>query len=204
MSFSPQLLALAEYLAGEFNNRLQALDDPVWYVNLCLWQVPVSLFPQDSITIFAEQANAVKLDQPYRQRIMRISETGDSQIPLQVQYYMFKDPGIFAGGGSNPNLLKHITPEHLELLAGCVLNVSVQEIGVNRYQFYATPQSNACCTFTYLGNIVQVSLGFEVTQQELKTYDKGIDPVTGSATWGAILGPYHYIKYKQLDFGLID
>lgn len=72
MSFSPNLIVLGEYLAGKFDNREQALADPAWFVHLQLWQRPVNLFTEDSITLFAEQANIVNLDRPYRQRIMRL------------------------------------------------------------------------------------------------------------------------------------
>ncbi len=197
---SPQLTALAQYLTGEFDNREQALDDPAWYVHLRLWQVPIPIFTEDSLTIFAEQANILKLDQPYRQRIMRLRQTNNPEAPLQVQYYMPKDPEALTGGGCNPSLLTHLTPEQLELLPGCILNVSIRELATNHYIFSATPPPQACCTFIYQGNTIQVSLGFEVTPEELNTYDKGIDSTTGKATWGAILGPYRYTKRKQLKF----
>ncbi|BAZ37259.1 hypothetical protein NIES4101_31800 [Calothrix sp. NIES-4101] len=200
MHLSPQLLSFANYLAGEFDNREQALDNPIWYVHLRLWQIPIPIFSEDSLTIFAEQANIVKLDQPYRQRIMRLRESNHPEAPLQIQYYMPKDPLSLAGGGCNPSLLKHLSPEQLDLLPGCILNVSVRELATNHYHFLATPPPQACCTFTYQGDTIQVSLGLEVTQEELKTYDKGIDPNSGKATWGAILGPYRYTKRKQFNF----
>ncbi len=34
MNLSPELITLANYLAGEFDNREQALAEPAWYVNL--------------------------------------------------------------------------------------------------------------------------------------------------------------------------
>jgi hypothetical protein len=40
-------------------------------------------------------------------------------------------------------------------------------------------------------------LGFETTAAEFHSYDKGIDPETGKATWGAIMGPYRYTKRNQ-------
>ncbi len=43
-------MALGEYLAGEFDNREQAIGEPIWYVHLRLWQRPVNLFTEDSIT----------------------------------------------------------------------------------------------------------------------------------------------------------
>ncbi len=197
MPFSSQLLALADYLTGEFDNQEQALRDPVWYVHLRLWQVPLPICFEDSITIFAEQANAISLDKPYRQRIMRLRETDNLDTPITVQYYMPQDPGGLAGGGSNPSKIQSLTTDKLELLPGCVLNVSVKELAPNCYEFSAVPPKEAKCTFTYLGNTVQVSLGFEVTQTELKTYDRGIDEETGRATWGAIMGAFCYTKVRS-------
>ncbi|MBD2383940.1 chromophore lyase CpcT/CpeT [Cylindrospermum sp. FACHB-282] len=197
MSFSPQLIALGNYLAGEFDNREQAIAEPVWYVHLRLWQRPVDLFSEDSLTIFAEQANIVKLDQPYRQRIIRLRQGRDCEAPLEVQYYMPKDPTALKGAGSNPALLDRLTLDQLDLLPGCILTVAQEKIAPSRYQFTAFPPPETRCSFTYLGNTIQVSLGFEATEATFHSYDKGIDSATGKATWGAIIGPYRYTKREQ-------
>jgi hypothetical protein len=197
MNFSPQLIALGEYLAGEFDNREQAIAEPAWYVHLCLWQRPVNLFTEDSITLFAEQANVVNRDQPYRQRIMRLSQCSNSDASLEVQYYMPQDPDALRGAGNNPALLNTLTPKQLDILPGCILRVSYERQAGDRYKFTATPLPENRCSFTYLGNSISVSLGFEATAVEFHSYDKGIDPATGKATWGAIMGPYRYTKRNQ-------
>jgi CpeT/CpcT family (DUF1001) len=196
MNFSPQLIALGEYLAGEFDNREQAIEEPVWYVHLRMWQRPVNLFTEDSITLFAEQANVINLDKPYRQRIMRLRQ-GRNDTSLEVQYYMPQDPDALRGAGNNPAILNTLTPEKLDLLPGCILTVTQETLACDRYKFTATSQSEARCSFTYLGNSIYVSLGFETTATEFHSYDKGIDPTTGKATWGAIMGPYRYTKRNQ-------
>lgn len=197
MNFSPQLIALGEYLAGEFDNREQAIADPAWYVHLRLWQRPVNLFTEDSITLFAEQANVINLDQPYRQRIMRLRQGRDSDASLEVQYYIPQDPGALTGAGHNPALLNTLTPDKLDLLPGCILTVTQEKLASDRYKFTATPRPETSCSFTYLGNVVYVSLGFQATATEFYSYDKGIEPATGKATWGAIMGPYLYTKRHQ-------
>ncbi|MBE9198837.1 MULTISPECIES: chromophore lyase CpcT/CpeT [unclassified Nodularia (in: cyanobacteria)] len=196
MSFAPNLIALGEYLAGKFDNQEQALADSAWFVHLHLWQRPVDLFTEDSITLFAEQANIVNLDHPYRQRIMRLMSGRSPDAPLQLQYYMFKDPSAFSGAGRNPALLKTLTVDQLDLLPGCILTVT-ETLAANSYQFTATQPPNTRCCFTYLNQTVQVSLGFVATAVEFHSYDKGIDSDTGKATWGAILGPYRYTKREQ-------
>ncbi|HYX17824.1 MAG TPA: chromophore lyase CpcT/CpeT [Nostoc sp.] len=196
MNFSPQLIALGEYLAGEFDNQEQAIGEPIWYVHLRLWQRPINLFTEDSITLFAEQANVLNLDKPYRQRIMRLRQ-GSNDTSLEVQYYMPQDPDALRGAGNNPALLNTLTSEQLDLLPGCILTVTQETLASDRYKFTATAPPETRCSFTYLGNSINVSLGFEATAAEFHSYDKGIDPATGNATWGAIMGPYRYTKRNQ-------
>ncbi len=196
-TFSPELIALAHYLAGEFDNRTQALADPVWYVNLRLWMrpLPVSLFP-NSITLFAEQANVLTLDQSYRPRFLQLYQSSQTQM-LHVQYYMPKNIKAVQGAGRNLDQLKSLTPEQLEFLPGCILNVTCEPLSANTYCFKAfLPQNTPCC-FTYQNQEFQVDLGFEAKPNEFFSYDKGIDPKTNKATWGALLGPFHFIKRQD-------
>lgn len=196
MKFSQELITLAQYLAGEFDNSVQAIADPAWYVHLRLWQrpVPVALFPEPSITLFAEQANILYLDQPYRPRIIQLRQLSDNPASLQVQYYLPKDIASIRGAGSNPDILRQLTPTHLEFLPGCTLEVSYQKHGKNDAHYQASLAPGAVCGFTYQSQYYQVYLGFEVNAQEFLSFDKGIDPKTGKGIWGAMLGPYKFVK----------
>ncbi|MBV6622009.1 MAG: chromophore lyase CpcT/CpeT [Rivularia sp. (in: Bacteria)] len=196
MSSSPDLNVLGNYLAGEFENKAQAMSEPAWYVNLLMWQRAVPLFQEDSIALFAEQANILDLEQPYRQRLFRITPTSADGC-FEVQYYMFKNPIAWRGAGRDGTLLNSLTPEKLDLLPGCSLMMNTVTISANQYKFIAKPLPHTRCKFNYAGNTIEVSLGFEVTQNEFISYDKGIDSATGKATWGAIMGPYRYTKLRQ-------
>jgi len=182
---SPDLKTLADYMTGEFDNQEQALADPAWYVHLKLWQVPVQLFTEDSITFFAEQANIVSLNRPYRPRLIRLQQKQE----IKVQYYMPKNPSAVNGATTNLDLLNTLTVEDFELLTGCLLDVIVE----NKVFTASLPQGAKCC-FNYAGETKQVSLGFEARQDEFLSYDKGIDSETGKALWGAILGPFRFQK----------
>jgi hypothetical protein len=197
MAFSSELIALGQYLAGEFDNKQQALSEPIWYVHLRLWLRPTLLFTEDSLTLFAEQASIVNLDQPYRSRLLRLRQSQTNPLVLQVQHYMFKDLQAVRGAGCHPEWLQQITPEQVEFLPNCTLNVEIDRLESDRYHFKAFPASEEHCSFTYEDRTYQVSLGFEATPDELKTYDKGIDPTTGQAIWGALMGPYRFIKRQD-------
>jgi hypothetical protein len=197
MTLSPELITLARYMAGEFDNKQQAIAEPAWYVHLRLWQRPVPLFKEDSLTLFAEQANIVNLDKPYRPRILRIYKSDATSTSLQVQYYMLKDLEAIRGAGRNPELLKQLTPEQIEFLPGCTLNVEQRQVAPDSYEFSASSATGSPCSFSYQGNNYQVSLGFEATKEEFRSYDKGIDPTTGKAMWGALLGPFRFTKCQD-------
>lgn len=182
------LSQLADDLSGTWENREQALDQPAWYVHLRLWHQPLPFLIEGCFALFAEQAPKVNLNQPYRQRVMVLHSTASPQ-EWQVEYRQFKDPGRFQGAGSNPTQLDVLSPSDLIPLPGCWLNVTQQE-----QTFIAKPPPDAICTFEYEGKKRQVVLGFEVSSDRFKSYDRGVDPETGQSLWGAMLGPYIFQK----------
>ena len=175
------------------------MAEPAWYVHLRLWQRPVPLFA-DSLTLFAEQASVVTLDQPYRPRLMRLQEGDESNAALRVQYYMPKDLEAVKGASCNPALLETLTSDQFELLPGCLLTVVQQVPLADHYRFFASLPPDARCCFTYVGKTQQVSLGFEAGPEEFLSYDKGVDSTTGRASWGAILGPFRFHKRQNFPF----
>ena len=135
MTSSRHLSTITQYLAGEFENKQQAMSEPAWYVNLLMWQRPVSLFEEDSIAFFAEQANILNIEQAYRQRIIRITPSS-ADGEFKVQYYMFKDPTAWCGAGRNHKLLDDITTEKIDILPGCVLTVNTEILSSRPIQIY--------------------------------------------------------------------
>ncbi|BAZ44872.1 hypothetical protein NIES4102_18890 [Chondrocystis sp. NIES-4102] len=193
MVFSSQLISLATYLSGEFSNQPQALAQPAWFVNLRLWIRPVPIFTDDSITLFAEQANILKLDQPYRPRILRLRE----KEAIEIEFYMFQDLATAKGAGQNENLIRQITPDKITFLPNCTLNVSTAELTNGQYSFTTTPATDKRCQVTYQGSTFEVFLGLEARADQLQIYDRGIDPQTGKGTWGALMGAYCFTKLQD-------
>jgi hypothetical protein len=188
-----QLLTLAQYMAGEFGNREQAIADPAWYVNLKLWQRPLPKSLAKSllgdIAFFAEQANIINIDKPYRQRILKLVEVDGN---IQVHYYAFQDPSLWKCAATNPDRLQKITVSDLIPLPDCVLKVKY-----NLETFTAELPAGAKCCFSYQGETRQVSLGFEASKSAFLSYDKGIDMTTGASIWGAIAEAYRFTKLQD-------
>jgi hypothetical protein len=191
MEDSQNLLTLARWLAGEYENRDQAIADPVWFVNLRLWYRPLPQRLEGKLAFFAEQANVLQIQNSYRQRIAVLHEQ-DAQIV--VQYWAFQHPEHFRGAGQDGDRLSKITLQDLEPLPGCRLTVTFTGT-----IFRAEPAPNAKCCFQYEGQTRQVVLGFEVSPTQFLSFDRGVDPETGRSLWGALMGPYQFRKCQ--DFG---
>lgn len=217
MAVSLQLLTLGRYLAGEFDNQQQSLNDPAWYVHLKVWYRPVRLFVEDSLTFFLEQVSVASGQPPYRQRVLRLQER---QGQLIGQFYGLRAPLKFRGGGmlgdpsagaTAADVLSSLTEAELTYLPTCCLTIECQSLGpdplgCDQYSFKGTLPADTLCAFEYNGNTGYVSLGFTIGSArsqasaplELRVYDKGIDPATGKGLWGALMGPFCLLK--QVDF----
>lgn len=189
MAITPDLITLAQQLAGCYDNRTQAIAEPIWYVPLIAWWRPVPLFAEDSFTFFLEQANINQVERPYRQRLVRLREQNNQ---LQAQFYQFEQPSEVLGAGQNPQLVQKILTAEIQVLTGCQL--AIQRSG---NQFSAFPSTDRPCEFTFPepdGNrkIGQVKLGFVSGPDWVDSHDIGINPETGKAIWGAMMGPYRF------------
>jgi len=197
------LLSLAHYLAGEFENKTQAKDQPAWYVHLRLWQRPIpSLSSEQTFTFLLEQQNVISGQPPYRQRILQITDSAASQQgQLKGQYFALRDPLKFKGAGQDPSILAGISSKDLVTLPNSGTTICYQRAGAG-YQFQSALKDGELCSFEYDGQTRYVYLGFDVEPQAdtilLKTYDKGIDPDTGRGLWGALMGPF--LMAKQASF----
>lgn len=196
---APSLTTLAEWLAGEFNNQAQAQDQPVWFVHLRLWHRPLPFTIDGHVALFCEQANVLNLDKPYRQRVVILKPSVNSQPnsqsnsqQWQAEYRAFKQPDRIVGAGANPDLLRQIRLDDLEILPGCRLTISYQPD-----RFKAEPPPDAKCCFQYNGQTRQVILGFEASPNQFFSYDRGVEPETGKLLWGAMMGAYQFQKQRS-------
>jgi hypothetical protein len=200
MDPAEKLDRLCHCLAGVFQNRDQALADPAWFVHFKLWIHPISLFEEDSTTFFLEQASATYPQPPYRQRVLRVRLLEGN---LTAEYYALTDPQAFQGATQQPERLRTLMPEQVRSLAGSQLQVNVTA-QPDSLRFEARQAPGELCQFVVNGEEKQVELAFDAIAPNASAgkaafwmYDKGIDPQTGKATWGATNGPFKLIKIED-------
>ncbi len=187
---------LAQWMAGEFDNRPQAQEQPAWFVGLRLWHRPLPWRIGGNLALFCEQANALYPEAAYRQRVVVLNPEAGS---WQAEYKAFQQPERFKGAGINPTLLNLLTPADLVELPGCRLTITQQDS-----RFRAEPEPVAKCCFQYNGETRQVILGFEATAEQFWSHDRGVDPNSGKLLWGALMGAYEFHKRQDFSADLPD
>ncbi len=179
------IVALTRLMAGEFSNQQQAFENPPMYahIRVCMRPLPVDFFDEGR-GLFLEQAYDFMIDQPYRVRVLQFLAQDDQILLKNCQVTHSTE---FLGAARNLEKLKHLTPEHVEVMSGCEMNVTWTG---NSYKGTIVP-GRACRVVrndqeTYLDN------EFEVSEHKLYSLDRGRDLETGERVWGSIAGPFDF------------
>jgi len=179
------IAALTRLMAGEFSNQQQAFENPPMYahIRVCMRPLPADFFAEGR-GLFLEQAYDFMLNQPYRVRVLQFIPQ-DEQILLKN--CQVTDSEQWFGASRNLDLLQQLTPDRVEVMSGCEMNVTWTG---HSYKGAIVP-GRACRVFrnnqeTYLDN------EFEVSEQKLYSLDRGRDLETGERVWGSIAGPFAF------------
>ena len=184
MTHSQDITTLARWMASDFSNKEQAYANPPFFahIRVCMRPLPPELL--DGTSLFLEQAYDFALDQPYRLRVIRFSIVDDR---IELENYKVKDAEKFYGASRNLDLLKNLTPDLIEKMSGCDMDV---EWTGNCFKGQIKP--GKACIVERKGKITYLDNSFEIDANKLISYDRGRDPETDELVWGSIAGPFHF------------
>ena len=172
-----------DWLAGTYSNRQQAMDQPVWFIPVTLWYIPLPQLFDQGCGFFTEQINQHFPDKFYRSRVLQLLDD-----PLRLENYKLKDQSIWLGASQDQDHLLELTVVDLEWLPECTIFLQRQN-----ESFHGAMGSEAACKLTPESTTV-IQIEFDLTATTLTTLDRGIDQTTGQQTWGSSAGPYQYLK----------
>jgi len=185
--FPAGLRQLAAWMTGEFSSAEQArADDSYFAIRL----VMVRVWPErvDGIWLYVEQAVAGTPDQPYRQRIYRLTHVGGDIYESQV--YEVPQPEKWVGAWQKPELLAGLAPGQLELRDGCALILRRQGDA-----FVGSTLADLCQS-SHRGAAFATSLA-TIRAEGMVSWDRGFDR-QGVQVWGAEKGGYEFRKIRDL------
>jgi len=189
MTHSQDVCTLARWMASDFSNQEQAYANPPFFahIRVCMRPLPDNLL--NGTSLFLEQAYDFMLNKPYRLRVIKLSVNGDL---IELENYKVKDEEQFYGASRDLDLLKNLTPDLIEKMSGCDMDVKW-----TRNCFQGTIKPGKACIVERQGKVTYLENSFEIDGNKLISYDRGRDPETDELVWGSVAGPFHFTPTKS-------
>jgi len=182
---SKDLEKLSKTMQGYYSSELQSKTDTTFF------DIRLSILPiwtdrkDDAIWLYVEQAMSGKENNPYRQRVYRLSEISKGNFESAV--FTLKSPLRFVGNLEKVNAL---IPDSLIQREGC--SVLLKKVGKKKY--IGATENRKCSSD--LRSASYATSEVTVTSKLLASWDRGYD-ASDRQVWGAIKSGYLFRKQKK-------
>jgi CpeT/CpcT family (DUF1001) len=191
MTHATDCKTLVAWMAAEFSNQEQAIENPPFFahIRVCMRPLPLSFFGVPSL--YLEQAYDYALDQPYRIRVLKFVVHEDH---IEIPHYRIHNEDPFRGAARDLTKLKKLSPDKLNQMCGCGMNVTWTGTG-----FKGIVEPGKKCKVERKGQMSYLDNEFEVINEgaNLISLDRGRDPDTDEHLWGAIAGPFEFKRTQS-------
>ncbi len=186
MTHSTDIITLAQWMASDFSNQAQALENPPFFahIRVCMRPLPDSLL--DGMTLYLEQAYDFMLNQPYRVRVLKLVPTKDHIV---IENYEIDGVEEFYGASRDPERLQNITKDRLKKMPGC--SYITHWTGSS---FKGRVEPGKGCLVVRKGQTTYFDGEFEIDAEKFISHDRGMDLETDKQVWGAIAGPFEFTR----------
>ena len=192
---SSDVLTLATWMAGDFSNWEQAIENPPLFAHIRVAIRPLPLAVVANLTaetdggiwLYSEQAYDFEMHRPYRTAVLYLFDRDDH---IEIKNHKIKDAPAYFGGSRDPEKLLTLKQEHLEPLDRC----SYQVVRTERHTFKGIVEPGKGCAVERNGKKSYLESEFEVSEHTLSSLDRGRDPLTDVHVWGSIAGAFEFTK----------
>ena len=191
MSHATDISTLLKWMAADFSNQAQAIENPPFFahIRVCMRPLPSSFLSGNCL--YLEQAYDFMLGQPYRVRVLRFLPQ-DKHILLEN--YTFKEQDTVIGAARDLDKLDSLSEAQIEKMPGC--DMTVHWTG---HSFIGKVVPGKNCIVVRKGKTSYLDNEFEITDNKLISYDRGRDPDTDELLWGSVAGPFEFEKRERFD-----
>jgi hypothetical protein len=191
MAHSTDVVKLTRWMAADFSNQPQAIENPPFFAHIQVCMRPLPKGFQSGISLYLEQAYYYQLHLPYRVRVLHFIAREDDVL---LENYRVKDEAKFLGAARDRAKLLTLTPDDLEPMGGC--DIIVQWTGDS---FCGKVEPGKKCLVVRNGLNTYLDNEFIVTEDHMTSYDRGRDPETDALLWGSVAGPFEFDKVNRFE-----
>ena len=191
MSHATDVSTLLKWMAADFSNQAQAIENPPFFAHIRVCMRPLPSGVLSGSCLYLEQAYDFMLGQPYRVRVLHFLPQADH---ILLENYSFKEQDTVIGAARKPEKLTTLTADQLEKMPGC--DMTVRWTG---HSFIGKVVPGKNCMVVRKGKTSYLDNEFEITNERLISYDRGRDPETDELLWGSIAGPFEFEKRQRFE-----
>lgn len=186
MTHATDVTTLARWMAADFSNQAQAIENPPFFahIRVCMRPLPVELL--GGMSLYLEQAYDYALHYPYRTRVLKLV-THDNLI--RIENYTVKDEESYYGSSRQAERLQRLTTEQLEKMPGCDMIVTW-----TGKSFKGQVEPGKACVVVRNGKTTYLDNEFVIDDKTFMSLDRGRDPETDEHVWGSIAGPFEFFR----------
>ena len=195
MSHATDISTLLKWMAADFSNQAQAIENPPFFahIRVCMRPLPSSFLSGNCL--YLEQAYDFMLGQPYRVRVLRFLPQDEH---ILLENYTFKEQDAVIGAARDSDKLDSLSEEQIEKMPGC--DMTVRWTG---HSFIGKVVPGKNCIVVRKGKTSYLDNEFEITNNKLISYDRGRDPETDELLWGSVAGPFEFEKRERFDHEVV-
>lgn len=189
MTHATDVGTLVRWMAADFSNQEQAFENPPFFahIRVCMRPLPKNFL--SGAGLFLEQAYDYALNDPYRIRVLNLF-VKDGRIELEN--YKVREEEKFYGASRQPERLADLSLDQLEHMPGC--NMHVEWTGQS---FKGRVEPGKGCVVVRKDRTTYLDNEFDIDAERMISYDRGRDPETDELVWGAIAGPFHFVRWAS-------
>ncbi len=191
------LIALCQWMAGDFSNRQQSFAQPQQFAHIHIFFRPLPLDFFNAIGFYSEQVYDHDLWTPYRQGIHRVvagaaSPSEDRGDDIYIENYSLIDPIRYAGAARELSILKTITINDIERRHNCSMVFHREG-----EMFRGTVEPGNQCLIEKKGCMTYLISEVEITETTWFSLDRGMDIHTHEQVWGSTSGHLRFEKCQS-------
>lgn len=187
MSHKNDFAVLTAWMTGSFSTAAQAASDDRFFA-IQLEMAHIWPTRTDGYWLYVEQALATKLEEPYRQRVYRVTAQDNGRFASEI--YMLPEPQRWIGAWRSAEPWAMLDPEQLEPKAGCTVFLTRQADG----SFVGGTEGSGCQS--ELRGASYATSEVHLNAEQLVSLDRGYD-ATGTQVWGSTVGGYIFTRVKS-------
>lgn len=189
MTHSTDIVTLARWMAADFSNQEQAFENPPFFahIRVCMRPLPSELL--SGVGLYLEQAYDFMLNNPYRVRVLELIPVNGH---IEIKNYTLQQQEAFYGASRDINRLEALKVDQLIELPGCTFVVKW-----TGHSFRGEVEPGKACMVERQGKTTYLDSNFEIDDQKFISHDRGRDPETDAHVWGAIAGPFHFVRWAS-------